>query len=61
MEREKGEEEKRKDHIPDEIRGIMERVQKIEKQVDDLKKNQKTLQDACHTMYELQRRRERTL
>lgn len=38
---------------------IVEKVEKLEKQMEEFKKKQQSLQDAFHKFYEDQRRRER--
>lgn len=51
-------EEKEKDIF---LKRLVEKVEQLEKQIDEIKKHQKLLQDAFYNLYEQQRRRERKL
>lgn len=43
------------------LKMLMEKVQMLEKQMEDIRKRQQILQDAFYKIYEEQRRRERGL
>lgn len=50
--------EKEKEEL---LKVIIEKVEKLEKQIEDIHKRQQILQDAFYKIYEDQRRRERSL
>lgn len=45
----------------DSLKMLMEKVEKLEKEFEEIKKRQQILQDAIYKIYEDQRRRERSL